>query len=59
MSKTYDHDKLIEDQEVGIRGMYQDNGYLRLFYLNRSSKTSTPTILSMACRSWARPKVRQ
>jgi outer membrane protein insertion porin family len=30
MSKTYDHDKLIEDIEVGIRGMYQDNGYFRV-----------------------------
>jgi outer membrane protein insertion porin family len=27
MSKTYDHDKLIEDIEVGIRGLYNDNGY--------------------------------
>jgi len=27
MSKTYDHDKLIEDLEVGVRGLYQDNGY--------------------------------
>src|SRR6202045_4349668 len=26
-SKTYDRDKLIEDIEVGIRGLYQDNGY--------------------------------
>ena len=26
MSKTYDHDKLIEDIEVGIRGLYRDNG---------------------------------
>ena len=30
MSKTYDHDKLIEDQEVGIRGLYQDNGYFKV-----------------------------
>jgi outer membrane protein insertion porin family len=30
MSKTYDHDKLIEDQEVGIRGLYQDNGYMKV-----------------------------
>jgi outer membrane protein insertion porin family len=30
MSKTYDHDKLIEDIEVGIRGLYQDNGYFRV-----------------------------
>jgi outer membrane protein insertion porin family len=30
MSKTYDHDKLIEDQEVGIRGIYQNNGYFKV-----------------------------
>ena len=29
MSKTYDRDKLNEDIEVGLRGMYQDNGYFR------------------------------
>jgi len=26
MSKTYDRDKLNEDLEVGVRGLYQDNG---------------------------------
>jgi outer membrane protein insertion porin family len=30
LSKTYDHDKLNEDLEVGVRGMYQDNGYFRV-----------------------------
>src|SRR5579859_6686164 len=30
VSKTYDHDKLIEDIEVGIRGLYQDNGYFKV-----------------------------
>jgi outer membrane protein insertion porin family len=30
MAKTYDHDKLIEDIEVGIRGLYQDNGYFKV-----------------------------
>jgi outer membrane protein insertion porin family len=30
MSKTYDHDKLTEDIEVGIRGLYQDNGYFKV-----------------------------
>jgi len=30
MSKTYDHDKLIEDQEVGVRGLYQNNGYMKV-----------------------------
>jgi len=30
LSKTYDHDKLIEDIEVGVRGLYQDNGYFKV-----------------------------
>jgi outer membrane protein insertion porin family len=30
LSKTYDRDKLNEDLEVGIRGLYQDNGYFRV-----------------------------
>src|ERR1700746_3468210 len=30
LSKTYDRDKLNEDLEVGIRGMYQDNGYFHV-----------------------------
>jgi outer membrane protein insertion porin family len=30
LSKTYDHDKLIEDEEVGIRGLYQENGYFKV-----------------------------
>jgi len=30
MSKTYDRDKLTEDLEVGIRGIYQDNGYFKV-----------------------------
>ena len=30
MHKTYDRDKLNEDLEVGVRGMYQDNGYFRV-----------------------------
>lgn len=30
LSKTYDRDKLNEDLEVGVRGMYQDNGYFRV-----------------------------
>lgn len=29
LSKTYDHDKLIEDIEVGIHGVYADNGYFK------------------------------
>ena len=27
MAKTFDKEKLAEDEEVGIRGLYQDNGY--------------------------------
>src|SRR6266404_5995218 len=30
MSKTYDRDKLNEDLEVGVRGLYQDNGYFHV-----------------------------
>jgi outer membrane protein insertion porin family len=30
MSKTFDRGKLAEDQEVGIRGLYQDNGYFQV-----------------------------
>jgi outer membrane protein insertion porin family len=30
MSKTFDRDKLNEDLEVGIRGLYQDNGFFRV-----------------------------
>jgi outer membrane protein insertion porin family len=29
LSKTYDRQKLAEDMEVGIRGLYQDNGYFK------------------------------
>jgi outer membrane protein insertion porin family len=30
LSKTYDKDKLNEDIEVGIKGLYQDNGYFKV-----------------------------
>jgi outer membrane protein insertion porin family len=30
LNKTYDREKLIEDIEVGIRGLYQDNGYFKV-----------------------------
>src|SRR5206468_5497546 len=30
LSKTYDRDKLNEDLEVGIRGLYQDHGYFKV-----------------------------
>ncbi|MBZ5700800.1 MAG: outer membrane protein assembly factor BamA [Acidobacteriia bacterium] len=30
LTKTYDHEKLNEDLEVGVRGLYQDNGYFKV-----------------------------
>jgi len=30
LAKTYDHEKLNEDIEIGIRGLYQDNGYFKV-----------------------------
>jgi outer membrane protein insertion porin family len=30
LSKTYDREKLNEDLEVGVRGLYQDSGYFRV-----------------------------
>jgi outer membrane protein insertion porin family len=30
MSKTYDRTKLDEDLEIGVRGLYQDNGYFKV-----------------------------
>jgi len=30
LTKTYDRQKLNEDLEVGVRGLYQDNGYFRV-----------------------------
>jgi outer membrane protein insertion porin family len=30
MSKTFDREKLNEDEEVGVRGLYQDNGYFKV-----------------------------
>ena len=29
LSKTFDREKLNEDMEVGVRGLYQDNGYFK------------------------------
>jgi outer membrane protein insertion porin family len=45
MSKTYDHDKLIEDIEVGIKGLYQDNGYFRVVVLD-------PVIQNVDTKGW-------
>ena len=30
LPKTFDRDKLNEDLEVGVRGLYQDNGYFKV-----------------------------
>ena len=30
LTKTYDREKLNEDLEVGVRGLYQDNGYFKV-----------------------------
>jgi len=30
LAKTYDREKLNEDLEVGVRGLYQDNGYFKV-----------------------------
>jgi outer membrane protein insertion porin family len=30
LTKTYDRDKLSEDLEVGVRGLYRDNGYYKV-----------------------------
>ena len=30
LNKTYDREKLNEDLEVGVRGLYQDNGYFKV-----------------------------
>src|ERR1700675_2673965 len=30
LTKTYDREKLDEDLEVGVRGLYQDNGYFKV-----------------------------
>jgi outer membrane protein insertion porin family len=45
MSKTYDHDKLIEDIEVGIRGLYQDNGYFKVV-------VKDPTLENVDTMNW-------
>src|SRR5260370_1552387 len=45
MSKTYDHDKLTEDIQVGIIGLYQDNGYFRVVVLD-------PLIKNVNTKEW-------
>jgi outer membrane protein insertion porin family len=39
MRKTFDRQKLAEDLEVGIRGLYQDNGYFRVLVKDPILKT--------------------
>ncbi len=39
MNKTFDRRKLAEDLEVGVRGLYQDNGYFQV--LVKEPKTET------------------
>jgi len=39
MSKTYDRGKLDEDLEIGIRGLYQDNGYFKVLVKDPVLKT--------------------
>jgi outer membrane protein insertion porin family len=39
MNKTYDRQKLDEDLEVGVRGLYQDNGYFRVVVRDPILKT--------------------
>jgi len=43
MSKTYDRRKLSEDLEIGVRGLYQDNGYFKV--LVNDPKTETVDII--------------
>ena len=39
MSKTFDRPKLEEDLEIGIRGLYQDNGYFKVLVKDPIVKT--------------------
>ncbi len=39
MSKTFDRPKLDEDLEVGVRGLYQDNGYFKVVVDVKELKT--------------------
>jgi outer membrane protein insertion porin family len=41
MAKTYDQDKLDEDEEVGIRELYRDHGYFKVNVSTLSAKTIT------------------
>jgi outer membrane protein insertion porin family len=39
LSKTYDRSKLDEDLEIGVRGLYQDNGYFKVLVKDPILKT--------------------
>jgi outer membrane protein insertion porin family len=39
LSKTYDRQKLDEDLEIGIRGLYQDHGYFKVLVKDPALKT--------------------
>ncbi|HVA93651.1 MAG TPA: POTRA domain-containing protein [Candidatus Dormibacteraeota bacterium] len=41
LSKTFDRPKLDEDLEIGIRGLYQDNGYFKVLVKDPILKTVT------------------
>ena len=41
MDKTFDRPKLDEDEEVGIRGLYQNNGYFRVDVSTDEKNTKT------------------
>jgi outer membrane protein insertion porin family len=41
-SKTFNKDMLQEDMEVGIRGLYQDNGYFEMSFGGSGEATLTP-----------------
>ena len=38
MAKTYDRQKLDEDLEVGVRGLYQNNGYFKVLVKDPDSQ---------------------
>jgi outer membrane protein insertion porin family len=44
MDKTYDRSKLDEDEEVGIRALYQNNGYFRVDVSTDEKNTKTVDI---------------
>jgi len=43
MSKTFDRDKLDEDLEIGVRALYQDNGYFKVLVKDPIIQTADVT----------------